>query len=53
MVKYIDRELIRDKKLTQNEVIPPSEKIDKSTPEEDKAGLKLLRETVQNIRKRG
>lgn len=35
------------------EVIPPAEKIEKSTPEEDKAGLKLLRETAQNIRKRG
>lgn len=33
--------------------IPPAEKIEKSTPEEDKAGLKLLRETAQNIRKRG
>lgn len=43
----------KDKRLKQKEVIPPSEKIDKSTPEEDKAGLKLLRETVQNIRKRG
>lgn len=44
------------KKLKQQkakENIPPSEKNDKSTPEEDKAGLKLLRETVQNIRKRG
>lgn len=35
------------------EVIPPAEKFEKSNPEEDKAGLKLLRETAQKIRKRG
>ena len=34
------------------EVIPPPEKIEKSTPEEDEAGLELLRETVRQIRKR-
>lgn len=35
------------------EVIPPAEKIEKSTPEEDKAGLELLRQTAKKIRKRG
>lgn len=35
------------------EVIPPPENFEKSTPEEDKAGLKLLQETAQKIRKRG
>ena len=34
------------------EVIPPPEKIEKSTPEEDEAGLELLRETARQIRKR-
>ena len=35
------------------ENIPSAEKIEKSTPEEDAAGLELLREAVQKIRKRG
>lgn len=35
------------------ENIPPAEKIEKSTPEEDAAGLELLREAVKKIRKRG
>ena len=35
------------------EVIPPPENFEKSTPEEDKAGLELLRETARQIRKRG
>ena len=34
------------------EVIPPPENFEKSTPEEDKAGLELLRETAKQIRKR-
>ena len=34
------------------EVIPPPENFEKSTPEEDKAGLELLRETARQIRKR-
>ena len=34
------------------EVIPPPENLKKSTPEEDKAGLELLRETAKQIRKR-
>ena len=34
------------------EVIPPHENFEKSTPEEDKAGLDLLRETAKQIRKR-
>lgn len=56
---YIDilkEEKERLKKLERQkakEVIPPAEKIEKSTPEEDKAGLELLRETVKKIRKRG
>ncbi len=35
------------------EVIPPPENFEKSTPEEDAAGLELLRETAKKIRKRG
>lgn len=35
------------------ENIPPAKKIEKSTPEEDAAGLELLREAVKKIRKRG
>lgn len=35
------------------EVIPPPENFEKSTPEEDEAGLELLRETAKKIRKRG
>lgn len=35
------------------EVIPPAEKIERTSPEVDKAGLELLRETAQKIRKRG
>lgn len=35
------------------EVILPAEKNEKSTPEEDAVGLKLLRETAKKIRKRG
>ena len=34
------------------EVITPPENFEKSTPEEDKAGLELLRETAKQIRKR-
>lgn len=35
------------------ENIPPPEKIERTSPEVDKAGLELLRETAQKIRKRG
>lgn len=57
--KYIDilkEEKERLEKLERQkakEVIPPPEKFEKSTPEEDTAGLELLRETVKKIRKRG
>lgn len=57
--KYIDilkEEKERLKKLERQkakENIPPPEKIEKSTPEEDAAGLELLREAVKKIRKRG
>lgn len=56
---YIDilkEEKERLKKLERQkakEVIQPAEKIEKSTPEEDAAGLELLRETAKKIRKRG
>ncbi len=55
---YLDilkEEKERLKKLQQQkakEVIPPHENFEKSTPEEDKAGLELLRETAKQIRKR-
>ena len=55
---YLDilkEEKERLKKLERQkakEVIPPPEKIEKSTPEEDEAGLELLRETARQIRKR-
>ena len=56
---YLDilkEEKERLKKLERQkakEVIPPPEKIEKSTPQEDEAGLELLRETARQIRKRG
>ena len=56
--KYIDilkEEKERLKKLERQkakEVITPPENFEKSTPEEDKAGLELLRETAKQIRKR-
>lgn len=55
---YLDilkEEKERLKKLERQkakEVIPPPENFEKSTPEEDKAGLELLRETAKQIRKR-
>ena len=43
--KKLERQKAKD-------VIPPPENFEKSTPEEDKAGLELLRETAKQIRKR-
>lgn len=44
--KKLERQKAKD-------VIPPPENFEKSTPEEDEAGLELLRETARQIRKRG
>lgn len=43
--KKLERQKAKD-------VIPPPENFEKSTPEEDEAGLELLRETAKQIRKR-
>ena len=45
-LKKLERQKTKD-------VIPPPENFEKSTPEEDEAGLELLRETARQIRKRG
>nr|DAJ74740.1 MAG TPA: replisome organizer [Caudoviricetes sp.] len=53
ILKEEKERLIKLERQKAKESIPLAEKKEKTTPEEDAAGLKLLRETVQKIRKRG
>lgn len=53
---YLEKLEKAKKKLERQKAkvnIAPAEKIEKATPEDDKAGLELLRNTVKKIRKRG
>ena len=53
ILKEEQERLAKLERQKAKENIPPAEKIEKNTPEEDAAGLELLRETAKKIRKRG
>lgn len=53
ILKEEKQRLIRLEQQSKEVNIPPAEKIEKTSPEVDKAGLELMRETVKQIRKRG
>lgn len=53
ILKEEQERLAKLERQKAKENIPPAEKIEKTTPEEDAAGLELLRETAKKIRKRG
>lgn len=53
ILKEEKQRLARLEQQSKEVNIPPAEKIEKTSPEVDKAGLELMRETVKQIRKRG